>query len=311
MRQKIPTLLAMIVLIALIGFGIFLQIVRKNQTDSQKLSLTPKYQQVANLTHTSATVIWQTDFPTVGSVKINNQIAIDDRDTSETTTPRTSHFVTVNDLSPNTNYEYQILNSDFSFEDQAYQLTTNAAEVAEKQLNTPASPAIRGSLINVKNEPETEAIIVLNAKDLAPKATYLTIAGNFVLPLSKLSNAAGTDIAIIQGNLPATLEIRKGEVVSFVQITIPLKDRALPALTLGKNDNLTALLQQPQPAITPLEFIAKKPVFDLNNDGKINTLDSSLINDLITKKQFNPIADFNNDKVIDNGDLILIKAEIR
>ncbi len=311
MRKRIPTLLVLIVLLAVIGFGIFLQYMNKKQAESQKISLSPKYQIITNLTQNSVSITWQTDLPAIGSININNNTVKDDRDTLQSKTPRNTHFVTVPDLTAGTHYQFEIRNNDYSFSDQSYQFTTAPETLAEKQLSQQALQPIRGTIINTKNEPENEAIIILNAKDIAPKATFLTISGNFILPLSKLSNSSATDLATIPEKSSATLEIRKGETVSFVQIAIPIKDRTLPAITLGKNENFTALLQLPAASTSPLEFMTKKPDFDLNNDGKINTLDSSLMNEVIAKKQFVPSADFNNDKVVDNNDLQLIINEIK
>lgn len=311
MRKRIPTLLALIVLVALIVFGIFLQIMNKRQNDALKAALVPKHELIANITTDQAAIIWHTDTPTVGSIKLNNQIINDDRDTSQTKTARITHFVTLQNLTANTKYQYKIRNNEFEFEDQNFQFSTNNDAIAQKQLNQPPQPAIRGSVMNQKNEPQDEAIVILNSKDLAPKATFLTLSGNFILPLTKLTNTQATDVANIPDKSPATLEVRKAENVSFIQISIPIRDRSLPSITLGKNDNVTALLAQPIASTSPLEFVAKQPVFDLNSDGKINTLNSSLINDLIAKKQFNPQADFNNDKIIDNNDLELIKDEIK
>ncbi len=311
MRKRIPTLLALTLLISLIAFGAFLSFYNQKQQNNQKSILSPKYLTTANLSDTSISVTWQTSTPTISKLQINNQTLTDDRDDPQKPTQRLTHFFTVTGLTPNTDYQFQIQNNDVSFSETAYQFKTLSTDLAEKSLNSPGTPPIRGTILNDKLEPADEAIIILNLKDASPKATFITTAGNFILPLTKLTNAQHTDSLTIPDKSPATLEIRKNELVSLVQLTIPVKDLSLPAITLGKNDNIIDFLAQPPKSPQPLEFQIKDLAYDLNNDGKVNTLDSSLVNDLINQKKFNPAADFNNDRSINAADLDIIIKQIK
>lgn len=176
-------------------------------------------------------------------------------------------------------------------------------------MNKPISQSEEQSILK-KQQPVDEAIVVLKFPNAVPKATFVTSDGNFVLPLTRLINTDLTDTIKLTEKQPTILEARKGMLVSLVQISIPLKDQILNPITLGKNENMIDFLSQPAGTPQPLEFQSQKMSFDLNNDGKINTLDSSLISDLITRKQYNPAADFNNDQTIDNKDLDLIKDKL-
>ncbi len=311
MRKRIPTFLALVLLMALVGFGLFINFYQKRQNDLQKSILSPQRVMTANLTDISASVIWQTSTPAVGSVILNNSVTVDDRDDPLNPSPRLTHFVTLTGLTPDTAYQYQIKNDSFIAANSDLQFKTVPENVAEKQLSQTSLVPIRGAVLNERQEPVDEGIIVINYTNLSPKATFITTAGNFILPLTKLLNSSHSDVVQIGDNTPATLEIRRGEVVSLVQINLPVKDQILPPITLGKNENLTQFLALPPAGTQPLEFQAKSHNFDLNNDGKINTLDSSLISDFINRRQYNPLADFNNDKVIDDADMEIIKGELK
>lgn len=308
MKQKIPTLLALIVLIAIIGLSIFFFLFKKNNELQTINTINPQEITIANLADTSVSVIWQTEAPSKGRVILNNTKYDDDRKAQDF--ERKTHYVTISNLTPNTNYEFQLEINGLIYPENPLKFKTISHELSEKATNEQTYQPIRGTINTEKQQPVDEAIVVLKFPNAVPKATFVTSDGNFVLPLTRLINTDLTDTIKLTEKQPTILEARKGMLVSLVQISIPLKDQILNPITLGKNENMIDFLSQPAGTPQPLEFQSQKMSFDLNNDGKINTLDSSLISDLITRKQYNPAADFNNDQTIDNKDLDLIKDKL-
>jgi hypothetical protein len=312
MRKRIPTLLALTLLIASIAFGIFIFNVHNKNDEQLKNTSKPQDITIANITENSATLIWHTSTPVIGLVRLSNgQQYTDDRDNPAYLASRLTHYVTIPNLQPNTTYQAEIENNKFIYADQKVTLTTLNSDVSEKAAFSPGLHPVRGTVLHTALEPANEAIIVLNLKDTSPKATFVTTAGNYILPTTKLVNSTLTDtVQLPPSPQPATLEIRSGNRVSFAQITLPIKDHILPAITLGKNENFTAFLSQPAPTPIALEFRPKTQNYDLNNDGKVNTLDTSLISDLIARNEFNNTADFNTDNTINDADLELIKQNL-
>lgn len=310
MRKRIPTLLALTLLIASIAFGIFLFNVQRSKNESEKNTFQPQNISVANITSTSATIIWHTNTPTVGKVHINNTTHFDDRDDPQKPTVGHTHFVTVENLQPGTEYKAEIENNSIIYSEEPVLITTINAEIAEKATLNPELSPIRGTVLSSAQQPAQEAIIILNLKDASPKATYVTTAGNYILPTTKLINSSLTDTLQLPNQQPATLEVRSGNRISFAQITLPIKEHTLPSITLGKNENFTAFLSQPAPTPVALEFRQKPQNYDLNNDGRVNTLDSSLLSDFIARQEFNETVDFNTDNKIDDQDLELIKQNL-
>ena len=312
MRKRIPTLLALTLLIASVIFGAFLFYIQQNRNQIQKTAFQPQNILATNITSTSATIIWHTTTPVIGVAKVTNKTAFsDDRDLQKQPTPRYSHSVTLQNLEPNTTYTAEIENNGFTFSDKGLTFTTISQEINEKASLNPGSSPIRGTILTSSQTPVTDAIVVLNMKEASPKSTFVTATGNYVLPTTKLINASLTDTIALSASQQATLEIRSGNNISFAQISLPIKNHTLPAITLGRNENFTAFLSQPAPTPIALEFKQTPQNYDLNNDGKINTLDSSLLSDLIAKNQFVESADFNNDRSINEKDLDFIKQNLQ
>ncbi len=309
MRQKIPTLLALILIVAVIGLGFFFLFINNKNKNNQLKIVNPQELLVSNITDTTATIIWHTEIPIVGKVRINNLVQPDDRDLNKQKTKRQTHFVTVSNLNPDTNYQFQIEMDGLLYPDNPVQFKTISTALNERAQNEQNYSPIRGTILNQQQEPVDEALVVIKLPNAIPKATFVTTAGNFILPLTKLITNDLTDTVKINDK-PATIEARKSTRASLIQISLPLKNQSLAPITLGKNENMIDFLSQPTGTPQPLEFQQQTVGFDLNNDGKINTLDSSLITDPIARQQFNQAADFNNDKIIDEKDLDLIKDEL-
>lgn len=312
---KIPTLLGLSLLITALVLGIFIYIYNQNVQTEQKELFTPSEVEVINLNSNQATIIWWTDKPTVGKVTFGtgnslNQLQADNRDISETRT-RQVHFVTLRNLQPETSYKYQIISNGFNFPDKPLTFQT-AKALEESTSNQP----IRGSVLNTNLNPIDEALVFIRIENAAKMATFTSTAGNFIIPLKELRTADLSSPFPLNSTTPATLTIKKGNLQSEVQISLPLEDsQLLPPLTIGQNINLQDLLiQAPQSnnsgSATPVESV------DLNGDGKTNSLDLAIITQN-NGKQVTTItdeaikkADINKDGTIDKKDSDLLLSSL-
>lgn len=313
---KIPTLLGLSLLITALVLGIGIYLYQQKTLAAQRNINTPKDIQVINLTDSQATIIWWTDEPSTGQIKYSNgnlpdQLQKDNRDLSEISTHQV-HFVTLRNLSPESNYSYQVVSSGFFYPEKPLTFTT-AKALEESPQNRP----LRGSVLNVNLNPIDEALVFLQINGAAQMATFTSTAGNFIIPLKELRTTDLSSPFTIAANTPATLTIKKGDKQSQVDLILPLSDKQLlPPLTLGQNINLRDLLTQTTPVKNISNTAEPSPDFDLNKDNKINSLDLAILtqnkNKKIDEKSSEELkkADLNKDGVINQSDADLLVAKL-
>src|SRR3989344_7038451 len=238
---KIPTLLGIgVLLIGLFG-GVFL--VTKNQFNVFKtqagVSAEPQKITVANLSGNSASIYWQTDKAVPGFVEAGPGITLgltfrDDRDEGAPK-PYLLHFVTLNNLSPNTTYYYKIVSGANTYPAQPLSFKT-----LESVQSFPNSPLI-GQIVDENLQPVGEALINLSIPGNSNLATITKISGNFILPL--------TAIPDLTSNPEAVLTIFNGEKSSKINLKLPFTEESLPQIILGKDINLVALESSPSTSV--------------------------------------------------------------
>lgn len=308
---KIPTLLGLSLLVTALFLGMFIYLYRQNIIASQKTLYTPSEIEVTNINSSQATITWWSDTPTIGQIAYGkglflDQMQNDNRDL-QNITPHQVHFVTLRNLQPETTYQYQVVSNDFRFPNQPHSFTT-AKTLEETSQNRP----LRGSVLNVNLNPIDEALVFIKIKNAAQMTTFTSTAGNFIIPLKELRT---TDLSApfpINSTTPATLVIKKGKLQSEIEINLPLDDsQLLPPLTIGQNINLKDLLAQVTPSPKPGSNTLSAS-YDLNSDGKTNSLDLAIITQNSGKKVSDITdekikqADLNRDGTIDKKDSDLL-----
>lgn len=290
---RIPTLLVLAILIVGLGSGIVL-LSQKQLFKSQAGPTTqPKNITLANLTASSASIIWQTDKEIAGFIQAGltsslGQTFLDDRDLNQPNTYKL-HFVTLTNLKPQTTYYYKIISSEGA--SQMLTLTTSL-ELPQSQ----ERPLI-GRVLDSKLQPINEALVTLEIKGVQKLATITKISGNFILPLAGFN--------IIQASSSAKLIIFRPNDKSVVNLRLPIHNPILPTITLGKDLDLTlkATLDSNKPLSATASASTKK--YDLNKDGVINALDYSIVVDNLGKIKRKD-ADVNSDSIVDQKDLDLL-----
>ncbi len=311
---KIPTLFGLSLLITALLLGIFIYIYKQNLNQKQRALYTPKDMTVTNLFAEQATITWWSDSPTVGQIaygtgNILNDIQNDNRDLQETKTHQV-HFVTLRNLKPETTYKFQILSNGIKYPEKPLTFKT-AVSLDTSTQNRP----LRGSVLNTNLNPIDEALVIIKIDGATEMTTFTSTAGNFIFPLKELRTSDLSSPFSIDSKTSATLIIKKGNNQSQVELNLPLDDsELLPPLTLGQNINLKDVLSQ----ITPKKIASSSASvnYDLNNDGKLNSLDLAIITQNNGKKiidiQNESIkkADLNNDGLIDKNDSDLLLSTL-
>lgn len=125
-------------------------------------------------------------------------------------------------------------------------------------------------------------------------AAITKLGGSFILPTAQLQTISGEIYNVEEISTTTTLTVFNAEKSARVSLKLPLKDNQLPPITLGQDLDLTVKEASPTPNLT---------IYDLNNDGTINAVDTSIILKSIKNKSYLKKADLNTDGKVDEKDL--------
>lgn len=312
--MKIPTLIGIALILALagsLGFWFFNREEIENKSDLEISDL-----QLANISNTSVTIIWQTNLAATGQVLYGesenlNQKSADNRDLRNPK-ERLIHFVTLKNLKPASHYFYKITNNSISYPEKTLKFKT-AAIANIDELNFSFIKPLKGTILNINFNPIDESLIFLKIPGVQDLATFSSTAGNFILPLKLVLTQDLNQIFNIPPNTPATLTVRKGKLESSVKFTISESTVNLPAVTIGSSLDLSNYVPTP---ITIISIKTSPQVnFDFNTDGKINSLDLAILREKVTSKsllspQDRLKFDINSDGVVDPEDVDVFSRSI-
>jgi len=128
----------------------------------------------------------------------------------------------------------------------------------------------------------------------------ISSAGNFIIPLANLYTEDLKSRFEIKDGTEGKLTIIKDNLISEVKIRLP-QPESFPPIILGQNSDFSQILAKKEGA---------KNNLDLNNDGKVNSVDLSIVILNLNKRGKNS-ADVNNDRVVDQKDIDLIKQALQ
>jgi hypothetical protein len=234
-RNKIPTILGVILLLAGTFAGVFL--LRTNQIFriGASATTTPKDIRVSNLSNSTATISWVTEdqtttFITYGTTQNVGTVIKE----SENDQKYFTHSITITGLSAETNYFYKINTNGTSFDNNGvpWQFTTGP-EISGNSKTIPVS----GSVIDASGQPSRRAIVYITINGYLI-STITSDSGSYVLQLSStrtsdLSKYA--DINISQTLLDVSVEAEGGEMASAK--IFPQSANPIPTLVIGQTQD--------------------------------------------------------------------------
>lgn len=303
-KAKIPTLLGLGIIMVGLAMGIFLA--NQNQILKSKASpsVEPKNVTLVNLSATHASIYWQTQAPTSGFVQLgtsplSTQTFRDERDLQAPQNHQL-HFVTLTDLQPETVYYYKINSGILTYPDQ----DTLNFKTLPRNTSLDVQPLI-GTVVDQYNKPVTEAIITLQIPNAQKLAAITKIGGSFVLPLNEIYPLSPQTEVLLNPQLKAEMTIFSSENQSKITLNPFSTSLISPPLIVGENKDLTI------PTAVPTTLTPQAPSYDLNKDGKVNSLDRSLIIKNFGSNPALKTADLNQDGVVNNQDLQLLDKATR
>lgn len=305
-KFKIPTILGLSIILFGIAGGVYLVLREQVFLSQAAPNLTPKNVTFTNIAEDAVTISWQTNsattsFITFGQNSPGEQTVLDDRDSNPPVggpKPRLTHYVSLKNLLPKTNYQFKIISGKITSDVKNF-------ETASPLTNQTVFPPIIGSVLD-GDSPLESGVVYLSIPEATIQSSLIKGGGNFLIPLSQIRKVDLSDYPLIAGTIAKlTIHSDTGE----AQIIFKLKDNStpLPPIKLGQNMDLTTeeVTSQPNLTITDLNK------YDLNSDGKINAADNAIILQNLGKNPKNIKADISGDGVVDQKDLDLMSQKLK
>ncbi len=259
--KKIPTIIALTILVIGIGAGIYLTETRLSQKPQALLSSQPEEVQITNLSDNLFSVVWLTKKKATGSVTFGSsaedmdQLALDDRDIDSPQQKYLTHHVTIRNLSSQTKYYFSVISDGKKYQnnDSQFQIVT-----AEKSNQANTLEPSYGQIVNQQNQPAEGSIVILNLPRSLPLSTLVKPSGNWLIPLN---NARDVDLKIYPDSetIPISLSVLLS-VDEKAQATFDTQnDSPVPLITIGKTYNFEGLKSK-QKTTNPLALKPENPL---------------------------------------------------
>jgi len=237
--KKLPTILALLILLSGVTVGVFLVRREIRQTLQASPEITPKQVKVTNITDKSFSVSWITDGAVAGSIRFGPDsemglTALDDRDAiSGNTDNFTTHHISVKNLQPATKYSFKIISRDKEFDDngQAYNLTTGP--ILKQPL--PENDVAYGIILQADANPAEGAIVYLSLSNGVPQSTLTKNSGSWVIPLNTIRS--DDLVSYLVYDPQASIEnifVQGAGSGMATAVTVTQNDNPTPNITLGQ-----------------------------------------------------------------------------
>lgn len=308
-KFKIPTVLGLIIIVAGITIGVYLNLKEQIFLSQAAPNTAPQNIILSNITDTSTVISWQTNseaasFVTFGQNNPGEQTALDDEDnqTGSKPQPRLIHYVTLKNLLPKTNYQFKIISGKISSDVEKFQ----TAQPLTNQISF--SPIIGAALDG--NNPLEKGVAYLSIPETVIQSAPIKTGGNFLIPLSQIRKTDLTEYQLAE-NTVVKLTIRSDKGEANILFKIKATSSPLPSIKLGQDVDLTTETEKATPEPTPVIQEKDMKKYDLNGDGKINAADNAIILQNFGKKFKDKKADLNGDGKVDQKDLDLMAQELK
>ncbi len=236
-QTRIPTLVALFILLFGIGGGILLVETSHPFSSSADISSIPKNIHISNISDSQFSISFTTDKSTTGYVRYTdnnstNLTAFDDRDVDGKAKNYSTHYVSLTNLKENTNYFFKIISGNASFDNNGefyHQIT--GPKIATALSIDPAY----GVILQPNDKPALGAIVYLTIGKSLPLSTLVKSDGTWLIPL----NTSRTQDLLNRPQIgsPEIIQISVvfDQNLSASAITDTKNDTPLPTMNLGKS----------------------------------------------------------------------------
>lgn len=234
-RNKIPTIIGIVVLLVGTFAGVFF--LRMNQVFKigASATITPKDVRVSNISNSSATISWLTEDETTDFINYSDTQKLNEIiKESENEQKYFTHSITITGLTALTTYFYKINSNGTDFDNNGipWQFTTGP-EITGNQKALPVS----GSIITASGQPSKRAIVYATVNGYL-LSTLTSDEGSFVLQLGTVRTSDLESYAQIDNSqtlLEISVEAEAGETASAK--IFPESANPIPTLVMGQNQD--------------------------------------------------------------------------
>ncbi len=290
--MKIPTLLAIDMLLVAVAIGLFLYFFYSKTEAERREVFAPSFISVVNKSDTKASVVWHTNVPTETEILWGPDLFLGFNKNSSK--KDLLHFVTLDNLTPNSQYFLKVKSGEYFYP--LSPLTFKTYPDVEGPVLT-YKPII-GTVLNQTLKPVADALVLLKVAGAEDLATITSSDGIFILPIKELKEKSSNEPKVINAGTKAQVIVTAEDQKSTISVLVPPLNEVLPPIILGQNSDFTNIAVEEE-----------KNIYDLNSDGQINSLDLSIIRNSFGRKANNP-ADLNLDGVIDQKDEDLLRQKL-
>jgi hypothetical protein len=265
-KNKIPTILAVVILLAGTFFGVFYLNMKQVFRIGASATAQPKDVRISNISDNSATLTWSTDSQTTGFLTWGESETSISRVEQESAGNEKffTHSISITGLKPSTAYFFKINSEGSGFDNNGVPWKFTTGSILGTNSN---ALVISGSAINASGQPVDRALVYITVNGyLASTTTSAT--GNFFYQL---------------GN------IRTPDLQNFAQIDIGTT--LLEISILGGTDGVASAQIFPQSAV-PIPPMVLGQVYDFRNlepssNGQVPTANLSLPENSSQESKFN------------------------
>lgn len=236
-QKRIPTLLALILVVAGILTTSYLVQRSTSYLSQAAPDPTPHTVQIANISDTSVTITFETLEKTVAAVNIQNGLVFDDRSNNDNTKAYFSHIFTIKHLSPNSTYSFTIVSNGQTYNDngKAY-ITKTAPSLAPQKNNKPLT--ITGTIILPDGEKGKDTLVTAVLDNSQLLAGITNDSGEYTLTPSFLLDTSLEKYVSASPSGMLTLHAYQQDLQSTIKV-LPRDSAIVPIVTLSKNYDFT------------------------------------------------------------------------
>lgn len=221
MKAKIPTIVAVIILISAVAAGVFLVQNQQIFRIGASPEIAPQDVRVTNIDNAGFSVSWTTDKKTSGSLLVGDKTNdITNPSPAVDTTAVNTHLVNVSNLKADTTYYFKIVSDGTNYDNSGIPWQTQTKVAA----NIPNSSFIvSGNVLTPTSQPAGDAIVYITGAAAEPISAKTTTSGSFVLTVENASKDQVLQL-FVQGGVQG---------ISSAQFLAGSGD-PLPAIVLGQ-----------------------------------------------------------------------------
>jgi hypothetical protein len=234
-KNKIPTIIGLIVLVFGLAAGIFLvqnsTIFRLGASGENE----PKDVRITNINDTSFTVSWVTSKETSGFIKYGEEETLSKTELDELGEKGFTHYLTVNGLKPDTKYSFKINSGGADFDNNGTSWQVNTGPTIPTNAG---QLTVSGTILEQTGQPAKKALVYLTIAGSSPLSSTTSQNGSWVIPLNFARTQELSAFILIQES-SSLLEISVNagpNGIASAQI-YPQSAKPVPAITLGTTND--------------------------------------------------------------------------